>query len=253
MKMKKMPARGLCVVFFLLIPSAAALLYWIMMPLPDRDRPETRFLRAAHVLQRLGGPAAREPENIPPHIAYSDATESLLHHPDKIYVLRHVADDLAAVAGQVPGARLYEAYARLGLGEKRQAAALLAGHVVENPYDAAHYSLLSDTLRELGDYQSLLLICREWAERDPSCREERTRHVWSALYKLDRYEQALDYLAGEEACLGWEAGVYAAKTHHAMKDEERAEQKLRDTLKAYPSENDSIRRMWELLKDRTVM
>lgn len=253
MQLKKMPTRGLCVVFFLLILSVAALLYWTIMPLPDKDRPETRFLRAVYVLQSLGGPAAREPEEIPPQVAYSDATESLLHHPDKIYVLRHVADELAAVAAHVPRAGLYEAYARLRLGEKRQAAALLARHVVENPYDAGHYALLSDMLRELDDYHSLLLICREWTERDPACRKERTIHIWSALYNLNRYEQALDFLAGEEACLGWAAGVYAVKTYRAMEDEERAEQKLEDTLKTYPADRESIHRMWEQLKDRPVM
>ncbi len=85
-----------------------------------------RYYRAVYVLQCFGGPAAEEKVAIPPRVRRSDEAESLRFHPDRLQVLRNLADDLAELAPHIPEARLFEAYARLSLGRHRQAAVLLS-------------------------------------------------------------------------------------------------------------------------------
>lgn len=216
----------------------------------DGAVPRERYYQAVFVLQSLGGPAASEPEDIPRRVPYADAAESLLHHPDKIFVLSHVAEELAAVSQEAPKAPLFEAYARLGLGDRREAARLLADYVVESDYSAKHYALLSRILHELGDSSSLLLICREWRERDPSCHGERIRFTWMALYNLGRYAQAADYMRAEGACLGWQAQVYEAKSVLASGEAHEAGQVLDAALKRYAGESTQILRLWNQLRGK---
>lgn len=212
--------------------------------------PRERYFRAVFVLQSLGGPAAAEKENIPVRVPYADATESLLHHPDKIFVLGRVAEELAFLRAEEPKAALFESYARLGLGDRREAARLLAAYVVESEYNAGHYALLCRTLHELGDYSSLLLICREWFERDPSCRGDRLRLTWTALHNMERYGQAKAYMQGEGACLGWQAQVYAAKSALAAGEKHEADAALETVLERYADDAMLIHRLWDQLKDK---
>ncbi len=225
-------------------------LYFVMGYSAGGTVPRERYYRAVFVLQSLGGPAAGEREDIPGRVPYADAAESLLHHPDKIFVLGHVADELAAVRQEAPKAVLFEAYARLGLGDRREAARLLAAYVVESDYSAKHYALLSRTLHELGDPSSLLLICREWRERDPSCRDDRLRFTWTALYNMGRYSQAASFMRTEGACLGWQAQVYTAKSVLASGEEHEAGLVLDAALKHYTEENAQILRLWNQIKSK---
>jgi tetratricopeptide (TPR) repeat protein len=211
---------------------------------------DDRYYRAVYVLQRIGGPAAAETEAIPRHVALADETESLLHHSDKILVLRRIADTLAETGQSRPKAPLFEAHARLALGERRRAANLLLRYVAENGYVPGHYSLLCESLYALSDFLSLLLICREWEERDPGCREDRSRYLWAALYTLGRYADAEASMQKEEACLGWRAGVYAAKAALAAGNPGKAEKHLEQSLERFPDRNLSIRRLWEQMKDK---
>jgi hypothetical protein len=177
------------------------------------DPPEDRFLRAVYLLQQMGGPATEEPVDIPRRIRASDAAESLLHHPDAIFVLRTLANDLAELAAQgMERAVLFEAYARIGLGEPKAAGKLLARYVAEHPYEERHYARLCSLLEETGDYQTLLLISTEWRDRDPICRENRLIFTWLALCRTGRLVEAGNLMNREGICLGWRRHLYAART-----------------------------------------
>jgi hypothetical protein len=217
---------------------------------PSESAAATRYYRAVYVLQSLGGPAAAEPENIPGPTSYADETESLLHHPDKIMVLRGVAEALSNAGQNFPKAPLFEAYARLALGERDRAASLLMRYVAENDYSPGHYALLCECLYGLFDYTSLLLICREWEERDSTCRNDRSRYLWAALYNLGRYADAEDFMRTKFACLEWQAGVYAAKAALGAGSHGEAENWLTRSLELFPGRSLSIRRLWDQIKDK---
>lgn len=208
------------------------------------------YYRAVYVLQSLGGPADKEKEEIPARIPYLDETESLLHHPDKILVLRRIARDLEETGRDMPKAPLFEAYARLALGERESAVALLTRFVVESEYNARYYTMLCENLYALSDYTSLLLICREWAERDEQCFENRVFYLWAALQNLGRYADAAQSLAGAEACLGWRLEVYKAKSVAAQGQREEAETLVEQARARRPEDAHHIRRMWEQLRDQ---
>ena len=175
------------------------------------ESPHDRFLRAVYVLKALGGPAAAEEVSIPRRIAVSDAAESLLHHPDRHFVLRSLVAELTSLKETLPEAALFEAYARADLGETRQASSLLSTYVVEHPYQARHYALLCSLLETLRDYRALLLICAEWRERDAACRSERLPYAWLALCGLGRFVEARDLVLKEGDCLEWRRYFYASR------------------------------------------
>lgn len=246
-----MPARRIwgcyLVIFAVLLGTTAWFVSWLLGYTAGGAVSGERYYRAVYVLQSLGGPAASEDEAIPGRVPYTDAAESLLHHPDKIFVLRHVADELAEARRQAPKAPLFEAYARIRLGEREEAARLLTAYVVDNEYSAEHYALLARLLRDLEDYASLLIICLEWRERDPSCRFERIHLTWTALYSLQRYTQAEGYIASEGNCLGWRAQVYTARTALALGEQERSDGLLESALQQHAEKATRIRRLWERL------
>ena len=174
------------------------------------EPPHDRYLRAVYVLQTLGGPAASEDIPIPGRIKTSDAAESLRHHPDKVFVLRLLAAELASLKKDIPEAALFEAYARYDLGDLGQARKLLSAYVAEHPYRAGQYALLCSLLEEAREYDTLLLICAEWRERDPACRGDRLDSTWAALCGLGRFSEAKDLMLREGDCLAWRRYVYAA-------------------------------------------
>jgi hypothetical protein len=235
----------------LLLLSAAAPVWFFTRPAGDgrtrQGEAAERYLRAVYILQSLGGPAAEEKEDIPLRIVYSDQSEDLLHHSDKILVLERSAGELAALGGIFPKAGLFEAYARMSLGEHEAAARLLSRYVAENEYRPAYYALLCDNLAESADYVSLLLYCREWKEKDPSCNRIRSRYMLAALYKTGSCKDVASRAPAESACLGWEAEVYAAGAAQACGDEEDARRLLR---KAESAGGDAARvqRLWERLR-----
>ncbi|MDR2161979.1 MAG: hypothetical protein LBO77_07590 [Desulfovibrio sp.] len=188
-----------------------------------KEAPEDRLLRAAYLLQRLGGPAAEEKLEIPRRIRIADSTESLRNHPDVVFVLRTLAQDLSLLtADGVERAPLFEAYARISLGETAKAGRLLARYVAENPYDQRHYALLCALLEQTGDFPALLLIAGEWRERDPVCREERLIFTWVALCQTRRPAEAGDLILRQGACLGWRRDLYAARAFLAAGAPEKA-------------------------------
>ncbi|MDR0828354.1 MAG: hypothetical protein LBN33_10885 [Desulfovibrio sp.] len=252
--MPQIRPRLLAILFVCVLAFAAAwgAHFFASSPAPSSEA-QDRYYRAVHLLQSLGGPAAGEEEAIPSRIIYSDATESLRHHPDKILVLHRAADDLETLRAEFPRAGLFEAYARMALGERAEAARLLALYVAEGEYRPLYYALLCENLAESGDYVSLLLFCREWREKDPSCNRDRIRHAVSALYNSGRYREALETARSEEVCLGWEAEVYAAKALLGQGEAEQARRSLQKAEERYTENADRIRRLWEILRVKTTL
>lgn len=236
----------LAVITFMAIAAAYLFLHRDTTAVKSR----TSCLRAVHVLKSLGGPAATEQEAIPASVIYDDYTESLLHHTDKIMVLGLVAEDLAVCGRDYPKAALFEAYARLGLGEKETAARLLMRYVAMNPCNSEQYALLCRILYETEDATSLLLISREWAERDPGCRQERAKYIFIALFALGRFDDAEKVMREAETCMGWQAAPYAARAILAGGGERQAEILLDEGEKRYPDHADDIRRLWRRLQSR---
>jgi tetratricopeptide (TPR) repeat protein len=235
----------------LALAVGATLWLWLSPSAPsDEDRDRDRYFLAVYVLQQLDEPARRVQENIPARVRRFDATESLLHHPDKIFVLEYLADELAKTGKGEAKALYFEACARLALGERRRVADLLTRYVIQTEYNRLCYALLCETLHSLGDDLSLLLICREWRERDPERCPERCRYTWTALYNLARYDQALAFLRDEAACLGWEAQVFEAKTVLALQGESSARLILERALERDPAGAARIERLWNSIKEK---
>ncbi|MDR2799787.1 MAG: hypothetical protein LBB52_00790 [Desulfovibrio sp.] len=211
------------------------------------------YHRSVYVLQSLTEAAAEEKAVSPSGIVHSDETESLLHHPDKILVLGKIAEDLASLRAEFPEARLFEAYARMALGERAEAARLLAHYVAENEYRPAHYALLCENLAKSGDYVSLLVFSQEWKEKDPSCNRDRSRYIVAAFYNSGRFDDALKAARAEGDCLGWEAEVYAAKAILGQGDEDHARRVLLRAENRFTENAAQIRRLWDLLRGKSVL
>lgn len=237
-----------CLLFFALACLTAGGLCLLTRYSSGGKIPGERYYRAVHVLQKIDANARTVEESIPVRVTYHDDTEALLHHPDKILILHHLADELAAMRRERPKARFYEACARLALGERKKAVTLLSGYVIENDYKASHYDMLCEALYELEDYRSLLLICLEWQERDPACQENRLRFTWAAQFNLGRYAAARRVMQGEGPCLGWRAAVFDAKTALAENGEAEAKLLLEQALARFPDYQMQIMRLWNILK-----
>lgn len=200
------------------------------------EPPQDRFLRAVYVLQMMGGPATAETIAIPKRLKTSDATESLLHHPDRTFVLRSLAADLASLREEhgISEAALFEAYARVDLGETGKASSLLSAYVADHPYKAGQYALLCSLLQDLQEYRGLLLICAEWRGRDPECRADRLTYTWLALCRLGRFLEARDLMLRDGDCLEWRRFLYAARAAQAAGKRDEAG-KLTDTAAQSPA------------------
>jgi hypothetical protein len=188
-----------------------------------QEPPEDRFLRAVYVLQKLGGPAAAEVVDIPRRIRVHDDTESLLHHPDKVFVRHLLASELESLQAEGIGeAALFEAYVRADLGENTRARNLLIAYVAEHPYQPRHYILLCSLLEKRKEYGTLRIICAEWRAKDARCLPERVTFSWLALCHLGRFAEARDEVLRTGECLDWKRFVYAARAAHALGDEAEA-------------------------------
>lgn len=213
-----------------------------------------RYYRAVYLLQRMGGPAAAERVAVPGRVASCDATESLQHHPDKIFVLQTIADDLGSLGAFPPEAQLFEAYTRLALGERVRAASLLYAYVSVAPYQERHYALLTSLLHEQNESASLYLVCREWEERDPACNAERSLLTWTALYAMGRYADARAAALAPGNCLGGRAYLYAARAALAMGDAHGAESLVREAVRETQPGADAaaVQTLWDALRSREV-
>lgn len=208
------------------------------------------YYRSVLVLQTMVPRAAEEKEEIPPQMRHHDSTESLLHHSDDIFRLRAIASSLREVGSAYPRARLFEAYARLGLGEKDTAAALLSAYVAESPYEPRQYGLLCELLQESGDAAALYLITQEWLDHDSSCREDRLLYTWVALSRMGRHRDAALLMEGGRSCMGWRAALYSARSLLALGDEKGGEEIIRKTAGVFADARGAILLEWQRMKGR---
>ena len=209
----------------------------------DKTERET-FLRSVYVLRSFSSHARQESLAIPRRVVTADATESLLRHHDSKLVLRQIAGDFATIGNRHEDAALYEAYARLELGQNKEAAALLESYVGTAPFEARRYALLCKTLRGLDDWLTMYIMAKEWAERSSACRAEQVEAEWQALYGLGRFAEAAA-LAGKQApCLGWPAGVYEASAINAMGKNREAAALIARAIDSFQGKETEIIRLW---------
>lgn len=202
------------------------------------------YLRAVYILRALDENARQETITIPRRVIVADETESLLRHPDSVFVLKKVRADFSLLKNKQPEALLYESYACFALGLEHEGAELLTSYVAIAPYNAHHYTVLSRALKDLRDYTSLYIIAREWAERDAACQKERIVAEWHGLFGLGRYSDAAKVASGHHDCLGWAAGIYEAAAEQAMGNHGGAAALVNKTIAAHPQREIEITRLW---------
>jgi hypothetical protein len=244
LRQRRILLRTALAVLFLLLCRPPVVMGAAVKLTPEKER----YYRAVYVLQSFGGPAAEEQVEIPAKVRRSDEAESLRFHPDRSLVLRELAGDLDEVATDIPEARLFGAYARLSLGDRRRAADLLSRYVSDAPYAARHYEILCRTLQSLGDTTALYLICREWQERDPSCRPERLLVTWKTLLAMGRFAEARAIVTNDATCLGLDGPLYAARAAEAAGDHKGAEDLVEAACRQTPAEEARIRASWQRLR-----
>ena len=204
-----------------------------------------RYYRAVAVLQSLDKGAAKEKEVIPQEVYSQDETESLIHHPDELYVYKVVAAELASLDKDIPRAKLFEAYARLGLGQTLQGAQLLMDYVAEaEESEDRHYLLIVENLAALEDWTAVYIICLEWEEKKSDCLQVRALYEWKALTELKRHETALLALARNENCLGWKFPVYEAMSTYSTGQKKNAKKILTESKKKFPEHTRQIANLW---------
>lgn len=243
-RMKKILLHTIFCVFLGLAPAGAA---WGAQKLSPAEQ---RFYRAVYVLQSLGGPAAGEKITIPGTVRLSDATESLVNHPDKTFALRQATEELNALSLAMPEALLYAAYGNLILNEQQKAVDQLRRYTDQAGYRAAPYELLCGALYSMRDYAALEKVLEEWEKKEPQCLEAKLLFTFSLLYHQGKYAEAGQYLARMQPCGSWKAQVFAAMATRAMGHSRQAESEIENIRKAYPREDRNIELFWERLKAR---
>lgn len=237
MVQKAIYSLSLCLIGLICFPACA---------LCAQDPAElTRYYRAVAVLQRIDKLAKLENELIPSSIYDQDETESLIHHPDTLYVYQVVADELAQLEDHFPKAKLFGAYARLALGETLQGVELLLDYVGETSDTSNwHYGLIAEKLAGLEDWTSLYIICLEWEEKNNECVQSRATYEWQALMQMGRHEAALLALAKNENCLDWKFPVFTAMSTYSLGQHQQAKKILLDGKKKYPQYAQQMLNLW---------
>lgn len=234
--------RVYCVICWLIMFGLCAL---PVQDLAAKEADITRYYQAVAVLQSINKGAALESEEIPRGIYRLDETESLIHHADEQFVYQVVADELVQLQSVSPKVKLFEAHARLALGQKETATKLLMDYVAESEVaDDRHYGMIVENLSDLKDWISLYIICLEWEEKKDICMENRALFEWEALTKLGRHEAALRSLARSEDCLGWKFPVYEAMSLYKQGKKQYAQTALRNAQKKYPDQAGQITNLW---------
>ncbi|MDR3074176.1 MAG: hypothetical protein LBV01_05580 [Deltaproteobacteria bacterium] len=216
-----------------------------------RDRTQSCFFRGVYLLRQIS-PGEHWPKTVLPRgIGSDDATNALLMHPDRSFVLAAVLRDLetAAGSGKYPQAGYYAAHAAALLGRHQEAAASMQAYLGKAPFRELDHLFLVRELYAATDYPGVLEAARQWQLSDTAgdgCSEDRLVYVWGSLHAEGRHREAMDAVLSAP-CASWRGRLLFARSRLALGDAQWAEAYLKSTLAAFPDKNREIQRLWNHL------
>jgi hypothetical protein len=229
----------LCLACLLCCPGAA----------PAGEDAGTRYLRAVHVLKKLDPSLSAGPVAIPGSVITDDAANSLVSHPDKIFVLTTLGRELDALAEQgVSDAAYYAAHAYGKLGRRSDAARAMFRYLSTAPYRAEDYLFLVRCLYGNREYEAMRAVAVTWRRNDPRCSETRLTYVWGSHMAEGDAEGSRDALRSG-SCSGWRPGVLEARSILSLRGLEEAEKAIAALVRRNPKRADLIRVFWEQIRD----
>lgn len=211
---------------------------------------QTRYLRAVYVLRTLDPSLAGNALAIPRRIITDDTTNTLVQHPDKIFVLDSMARELESLSRNkgMSDADYYAAQAYGKLGQRSNAARAMGRYLVIAPYQAENYLLLVRWLYENSEYEAMRAAAAEWRVRDPACNEKRLVYVWGSYLVQSQPQDALNVL-NDSACNGWRPQVMAARSTLDLGSAGAAEHMVDAAALRYPKNARIIRAFWEQIRE----
>ncbi len=249
-----MPPAGIyCMIrhIFCFLLLAAALPCLFAMRAQAAESAQTRYLRAVYVLRTLAPSLSTGSLAFPRRIITDDTTNTLVQHPDKIFVLSTLARELEELTQQkksLTDAAYYSANAYYTLGRRADAARLMSRYILTAPYRPEDHLFLVRCLYENGDYQAARTAATQWRVQNPRCDEQRLTYVWGSFRAENRTRDALDALE-DSACAGWQPKVLAARSTLDAGDAEGAERAVKILARRYPKNAKAIHALWEQLRE----
>ncbi|MDL2210735.1 hypothetical protein LJC26_08030 [Desulfovibrio sp. OttesenSCG-928-O18] len=216
-----------------------------------REPLATRYLRAVHVLRQMN-PGDHWPElGVPRRVKNNDATNALVMHPDKSFVLGAIVRDLSAAtaSGKYPEAGYYAAHALAMRDNHAEAAAAMRTYLAKAPFRDADYLFLVRELYAARDYAGVRAAALQWQSLDGSddtCSEDRLTYVWGTFHATGRHRDAMEAVLSDP-CASWRGQLLFARSCLALGDEQGAEARLATVLQAFPDKNREIHLFWNRL------
>ena len=211
---------------------------------------QTRYLRAVYVLRTLDPSLAAGTLAVPRRIITDDTTNTLVQHPDKIFVLDSMARELESLSRNkgMGDADFYAAQAYGKLGQRSNAARAMGRYLLISPYQAENYLLLVRWLYENSDYAAMRAAAADWRTRDPACNEKRLVYVWGSYLAQGQPQDALNAL-NNSACNGWRPQVMAARSTLDLGSAGAAEHMVDAAARRFPKNAKTIRAFWEQIRE----
>ncbi len=238
---------------FFILSFSLALLGAALGVTPDAlgaESAQTRFQRAAYVLQRLAPGIAWPSVTIPRRVINDDATNSLLKHPDTHYVLTTLARDLDALDGRKgvpPDAAFYTAQAYDMLNDPTRAADAMNQYTRIAPYRPDDYLFLIRNLYAARRYEATRNAARRWEQRDGKCSETRLDYVWGSYCAEGKLKDA-ETAVITDACQSWRGQVLLAKLRLEAGEESQADAQVNTLARKNPQNARTIRLFWNKLR-----
>ncbi len=221
-----------------------------ILPASAAESAQTRFQRAAYVLQRLYPGIAWPPVTISRRIVNDDAANALLKHPDTLYVLTALSRDLVAVDGRKgvpPEAAFYAAQTLDMLGNHARAAGAMGQYLQTAPYRPDDYLFLVRNLYAARQYEASRDAARRWEQRDGKCHETRLDYVWGSYCVEGRMGDA-EKAVLTDPCKGWHGQVLLAKLRLEAGEESQADARINTLTRKHPKDRRTIRLFWNKLR-----
>ena len=231
---------AVCAFFLFLLPGQAC----------AAEPVQTRYLRAIYVLRTLDPSLAVGSFSIPRRIITDDTANTLVQHPDKIFVLDSMAQELESLSRNkgMSDADYYAAQAYNKLGQRSNAARTMGRYLHTAPYQAENYFFLVRCLYENSDYTAMRKAAADWEARDPACNEKRLVYTWGSYLAEGKAQDALNAV-NASVCSGWRPQVLAARSTLDLGGTEAAELMVKAAISAYPKNAKTIQAMWEQVRE----